>query len=589
MLSAHFANFSIRSKILLVNFCVALLCSSPLLLIPIKLRDFSRNMDAQVERNSRQETLSQEQSKLMQEQSALLEEQLRLQEEGNQVGGTLALAHEATLQCQSLSYWLTDLALSMQQEAETEAKKHSQALQQVLERLVKVEPATVTTVRPLVAGYEQTMMEAVDSYTDENRVMGNSKAALARTQANNAMDALEAMSKRLQQRAADIGVQITTINQRVHQAEAKVLEASTQMSKARQDLGDATSRLVNDKRELQMWTLGLTLAALAFSIVVSWLLARTLTRRITSTLRVLEVVAAGDLTKRQEVDAEDEIGRMAKALNATLDVLRDALRTIAACSQALAGAAKSLETISQRLGDDVTSTTSELGNGLTTVGHVSTNMEGLATGIQEMEQSITGIAQGASAAVGVASGAVHEVAATTASVEQLVKATAAIGEMTSVIASIAEQTNLLALNATIEAARAGDAGRGFAVVASEVKTLASSTMQATTTITSRVEAIRAGTSATIAAIGRIKSAIEQVNEHQQSIASAVEEQAAATKVFTGNIDQVVLRSKDITANITKVVTASERTRTGSGDTLTASTELSRLSAQLESVVAKFSC
>ena len=585
----RFANLSIRNKILLVNVSVAALCTAPLLLIPLKLRDFTRNMDAQVESNSRQDGLSQQQLQLMHDQSKLLEEQLRLQEESNGLDKTLTLSHEATTHCLFMSYWLTDLALSMQQEAEQESEKNAKLLLAALDGLQATDPATVATVRPLIADYQKTMMEAVDSYTDENRVMGNSKTALARAQSSKALEALDAMDGRLQKRASDISAQLAAINQRVREAEAKVLEASEQMSTARVAVGDATGRLAADKQELQLWAACCAAIAFIVGIVLSWWLARMLTRRITATLQVLEVVAHGDLTKRQQVDSDDEIGRMAKALNTTLDVLRDALRTIATSSQALAAAAQSLGSVSHRLGDDVTATDAEVKVGLTTVGQVSANTDGLATGIQEMEQSITEISRGASAAVGMVSQAVTEVTSTTVTVEELSKTTSAIVEMTTVISSIAEQTNLLALNATIEAARAGDAGRGFAVVASEVKTLAASTMQATSTIAARVAAIQTSTATTIAAIGRIKSAIEQVNQHQQSIAGAVEEQAAATKVFTGNIDQVVVSSKGITANISKIADASSRTRNGSNETLQASTELSRLSTQLETILARFSC
>lgn len=165
----------------------------------------------------------------------------------------------------------------------------------------------------------------------------------------------------------------------------------------------------------------------------------------------------------------------------------------------------------------------------------------------------------------------------------------AVGDATTQLAADKQQLLIWDRRADQSAARAGDAGRGFAVVAAEVKSLAASTMQATGTIASRVAAIQASSATTIEAIGRIRSAIEQVNKHQQSIAGAVEEQAASTKVFTGNVDQVVLGSKGIAANIAQVASASERTRAGATETLQASTELSQQSTQLEANLARFSC
>ena len=134
-----------------------------------------------------------------------------------------------------------------------------------------------------------------------------------------------------------------------------------------------------------------------------------------------------------------------------------------------------------------------------------------------------------------------------------------IGQIMSVIADIADQTNLLALNAAIEAARAGDAGRGFAVVADEVRKLAEKTMTATQEVGQAVRGIQEGTRKNIQNVDNAGSAIEEaanlsvssgesltkilelvnlVNDQVQSIATASEEQSAASEEINRSVEQV---------------------------------------------------
>ena len=129
----------------------------------------------------------------------------------------------------------------------------------------------------------------------------------------------------------------------------------------------------------------------------------------------------------------------------------------------------------------------------TAAGQVSTNVQTVSAGSEQMGASIREIAQNASEVSRVAGQAVTAADQTTATVAKLGESSLEIAGVVKVITSIAEQTNLLALNATIEAARAGEAGKGFAVVANEVKELAQETAKATQDITARVEAIQADT------------------------------------------------------------------------------------------------
>uniref|UniRef100_B8DIZ0 Methyl-accepting chemotaxis sensory transducer with Pas/Pac sensor n=1 Tax=Nitratidesulfovibrio vulgaris (strain DSM 19637 / Miyazaki F) TaxID=883 RepID=B8DIZ0_NITV9 len=134
-----------------------------------------------------------------------------------------------------------------------------------------------------------------------------------------------------------------------------------------------------------------------------------------------------------------------------------------------------------------------------------------------------------------------------------------VGRIIGVIEDIADQTNLLALNAAIEAARAGDAGRGFAVVADEVRKLAEKTMQATREVVGFVEAIRTGVarsrSATDEAVrlvaqstglaGRsgeallaIVGTVDRTADQVRAIATAAEQQSAASEQITRAVDRI---------------------------------------------------
>ncbi|WP_243312791.1 methyl-accepting chemotaxis protein [Fundidesulfovibrio agrisoli] len=134
-----------------------------------------------------------------------------------------------------------------------------------------------------------------------------------------------------------------------------------------------------------------------------------------------------------------------------------------------------------------------------------------------------------------------------------------IGRVLGVISDIADQTNLLALNAAIEAARAGDAGRGFAVVADEVRKLAEKTMTATKEVDAAVHGIQEGARKNIGnveqAVSKIDAAtqlagksgealreivglVDITTDQVRSIATASEEQSAASEEINHSIEDV---------------------------------------------------
>jgi methyl-accepting chemotaxis protein len=217
----------------------------------------------------------------------------------------------------------------------------------------------------------------------------------------------------------------------------------------------------------------------------------------------------------------------------------------------------------------------------------SANVQTVATAGEELSSSISEIGRQVTQSTKIAGIAVDDANRTDAKVQGLAEAAQRIGDVVQLITDIAGQTNLLALNATIEAARAGEAGKGFAVVASEVKSLANQTAKATEEIGQQVSAIQNATRDSVEAIQSIGKTIVQINEIATTIASAVEEQGAATQEIARNVQQAAKGTQEVSSNIGGVTQASSETGAAASQVLSASGELSKQAETLRTEVEQF--
>ncbi len=355
--------------------------------------------------------------------------------------------------------------------------------------------------------------------------------------------------------------------------------------------------------------------ALLIGIVAAFVITRSIVGPVQKVMRFVEVLAGGDFTSTMEIEQEDEIGTMAKALGKTVDELGAMIKQVVAGVNTLSSSSTELSAVSSQLSSNaenastrstgVASAAEEMTTNMSSVSAAmeqsASNVGMVATATEEMSSTVGEIAQNAAKAKDISEQAVDQSQKTSVKMNELGQAATKIGTVTEAITEISEQTNLLALNATIEAARAGEAGKGFAVVANEIKELAKQTADATVDIKNQIEEMQHTTDGTITDIKDITEVINEINEIITTIATAVEQQSAATSEISENVAQAAagiaevnenvaqssIAIEDITKDIGEISSTSEEVNQGSRNVKESATELSRLAEQLDGLVRRF--
>ncbi len=342
-------------------------------------------------------------------------------------------------------------------------------------------------------------------------------------------------------------------------------------------------------RQLERLALGLAVAGAGLMGLVLALVGRSILTPIRLVGRRLAEVAEGDgdLSARVAYDGEDELGELARAFNTFVAKIEETVHLIAENATALAAAAEQLSAVSRQLTASSDTGRAQSGQAATTAGGVSSSVQSIATGVEELSSAIKEIARSAAEAATVASEAAVLAGEADRTVERLGAGSAEIGVVLTSITAVAQKTNLLALNATIEAARAGDAGKGFAVVAHEVKELANQAAASSEDIGRRIEAVQQQVGEVVQAIRRIAKVVDQINQYQGGIASAVEQQSAVANEMGRGVQDAAGGTTEIAQVMLEAARTAEESSTAAGEAARTAAELARMSSALERLVGQF--
>ena len=342
-------------------------------------------------------------------------------------------------------------------------------------------------------------------------------------------------------------------------------------------------------------------AAVVLGLCAALLITRLIVAPLRQTVAFAQRIAAGDLSQNIPQDRRDEVGQLLAAMQDMTLSLRTLVGRIGGGVGQIAAAAEQLSAITAQTSAGVQAQKLETEQTATAMHQMAATVQEVAQNAEQASLAARDADLEAQQGNRVVQQAVDQIDSLASEVEQSAKAiadlnqeSARIGSVLEVIRNVAEQTNLLALNAAIEAARAGEQGRGFAVVADEVRALAKRAQDSTEEIESliaglqrmakgavqQMDSSRDLTRRTVElageagdALGRITQAVSTIEQMNQQIAAAAEEQSAVAEA----INESVTRVRDI----------GEQSATATEQTAASSAELARLGVELQELVRQF--
>ncbi|MEI5905964.1 methyl-accepting chemotaxis protein [Bacillus spongiae] len=348
-----------------------------------------------------------------------------------------------------------------------------------------------------------------------------------------------------------------------------------------------TNKLLSNAENLRNLTLIIATISVIASLVLTYLLSRSIAKPITQLNKQVQEVAMGDLTINTEAKSKDEIGQLTYHFNEMVQNMRNLISAVHHSIGNVNDSANNLtavaeetiassEEVAKAIGEVAIGATQQaqdsevandrtlsLSNQFEIINHKVLEMENLSKQAETTNQN--GLAQmnnlrdrtkESSEVVTKVGGVIDNLATQVKEIEQVIHS----------ITEISEQTNLLALNASIEAARAGESGRGFAVVAEEVRKLAEQSAFAAQQVKTTISTIDNETKIVVKEMEQTVAISQLQNETVNHTESAFTEISQTMKAIVSSIEQITkevestnVMKDDVVASIQNITSVSEET------------------------------
>ena len=339
--------------------------------------------------------------------------------------------------------------------------------------------------------------------------------------------------------------------------------------------------------------------------------------------------AEGDLSSRMGVEAQGDLGRLARSLdmigeslarlvgqvNRSVGMVSSTSQELASSAEEMSASTEQVSTAIQHISRGSQDQAAQVEAAARLMAEMATSTDTAAArsalAVEAAKKADASAASGRNVVLGTVEKMqeIQRVVESSAKViEGLGKRSEEIGEIVGVITRISDQTNMLSLNAAIEAARAGDQGRGFSVVAEEVKNLAEDSMEAAERIAGMIKEVQKETSRAVASMRRGTSEVvegmvmvDQTGKAFQEISSLSAETVKEIVTISSLMHAQKHSSLKVATSVDGIATIAEETASAaeesasSTEELTTSMEdltaraqaLSEMALELQQVAARF--